>query len=257
MKRMILSILLVILLSGCSGIVKTNKSFATNGAVKAQAAEGYGSVYRVEIRKFTYGGEKIIQNGSLDKIAILDKAQDIKRAMDIFQSKVQCPGVVDRLASEYRMDIIKNDDSKDIYDFDIADDMIVFFDGQSRAYKVENPKCVKAMTELTETSYREPLTQEEAISILKDNYPDFPSSTGDMISKELPIGGLKGAKADVKFSTAVKKIDEYRYEVTFTKDWGITVNGRYTRSFWKYGVVSNSACLMESTDNEKLPTAMK
>lgn len=257
MKRMILAILLTISLSGCSGIVKANKSFVTNSGVKAQAAEGYGSVHRVEIRKFTYSGEKIIQNRCLDKIVILDKAQDIKMAMDIFDLKIQCPGIVDRLASEYRMDIIKNDGSKAVYDFGIGDNMIVFFDNQSHAYKVENPECVKAMMELTETSYREPLTQEEAISMLKDDYPDFPSSTEDTISKEFPIGGPEGAKADVKFSTTAKKIDEYTYEITFTKDWGIAVNGKYARSLWKYSVISNSVCLIESTDNEKLPAIIK
>jgi hypothetical protein len=38
--------------------------------------------------------------------------------------------------------------------------------------------------------------------------------------------------------------------VTLTKDWGITVNGKYVKSSWKYKVTPESISSIEIIDND-------
>ena len=97
----------------------------------------------------------------------------------------------------------------------------------------------------------------DAISILIKNHPDFPVKPSEVITKKLPIGGPPGTTANVKFSTSLENVKQGTYMITLTKDWGITVNGKYARSFWKYKVTSSSITLTDSIDNDYLPNIMK
>lgn len=97
----------------------------------------------------------------------------------------------------------------------------------------------------------------KAITMVIKDHPDFPSSPSDAVSKKLPVGGKQGATANVKFTTKVEKDGESTYVVTLTKDWGITVNGEYVKSFWKYDVTPNNVILLESIDNDNLPILIK
>lgn len=97
----------------------------------------------------------------------------------------------------------------------------------------------------------------KAISMVVKDHPDFPSSQSDTITKKLPTGGPIGTTANVKFTTKVKKVAEANYVVVLTKDWGISVNGKYAKSSWKYKVTPNSVTLLESIDNDYLPNIMK
>ncbi|HVJ48233.1 hypothetical protein [Desulfitobacterium sp.] len=92
--------------------------------------------------------------------------------------------------------------------------------------------------------------------VIKD-YPDFPSNPSYTVSKKLPTGGKQGATTNVKFTTKVEKDREAAYVVTLTKDWDITVNGKYVKSSWKYYVIPNKAVLLESIDNDNLPNLIK
>lgn len=97
----------------------------------------------------------------------------------------------------------------------------------------------------------------KAISIIIKDHPDFPTNPSNTITKKLPTGGKLGATANVKFTTNVEKIEKTTYSVTLIKDWGITVNGKYVKSSWKYLVTPNGASLSESTDNDYLPNTIK
>ena len=79
----------------------------------------------------------------------------------------------------------------------------------------------------------------------------------DNISKKLPTGGYEGATTNVKFTTKAQKNGEATYLVTLTKDWGITVNGKYVKSFWKYNVTTNNVTLVDSIDNDNLTNQIK
>lgn len=97
----------------------------------------------------------------------------------------------------------------------------------------------------------------QAISMVIKDHPDFPSNPSDVISKKLPTGGKMGSTADVKFTTEVNKTEESSYMVILSKDWGLSVNGKYVKSIWKYEVTANSVKLVESLDNDMLPELMK
>lgn len=97
----------------------------------------------------------------------------------------------------------------------------------------------------------------EAVSKVVSEHPDFPYNTNKAIIKKLPIGGPPGTAANVKFTTKVKSAGKEQYIVTLTKDWGITINGKYARSFWKYAVTPDSVTLMECIDNDYLPNMIK
>jgi hypothetical protein len=92
--------------------------------------------------------------------------------------------------------------------------------------------------------------------VIKD-HPDFPLNLHDTITKKLPTGGPQGSTAEVKYTTAIEKTGESVYTVTLTKDWGITVNGKYAKSFWKYTVTPDNVILTDSVDNDYLPNIMK
>lgn len=97
----------------------------------------------------------------------------------------------------------------------------------------------------------------KAISMVIKDHQDFPSNPSETVTKKLPTGGPQGTTANVKFITKVEKVGESTYVVTLTKDWGITVNGKYVKSFWKYNVTPNSVALLENIDNDNLPNVMK
>jgi len=99
--------------------------------------------------------------------------------------------------------------------------------------------------------------ENKAISMVVKDHPEFPSSQSDTITKKLPTGGPQGTTANVKFTTKVEKASEYTYVVTLTKDWGISVNGKYAKSYWKYNVTPNGVSLKDSIDNDYLPNTMK
>lgn len=97
----------------------------------------------------------------------------------------------------------------------------------------------------------------KAIAIVIKDHPEFPINPSDAVLKKLPIGGKQGATANVKFTTKVEKDGKSTYLVTLTKEWGITVNGEYVKSFWKYDVTPNNVVLLESIDNDNLPNLIK
>lgn len=261
MKKIILALSIIVLLTGCSGKEAANQSMNNDAAAGPvtgiQEEKGYGDVSKIEIRKFTYNGKKIIQNRELNKLVILEKGQDIKKAADIFNSKVKNAGIFDRLASDYQMDVIKKDGSRESHDMSIGESAIYFFDNKGGFYQVNNTDSVKVMLGLMQTVYNEPLDEAGAVSLIVKERPDFPSNPKDVITKKLPTGGEQGATANVKFTTTVKKAAKSTYTVTLIKDWGITVNGKYAKSSWKYEVTSNSVRLIECTNNDYLPNTMK
>ena len=100
-------------------------------------------------------------------------------------------------------------------------------------------------------------SQAEAIAVSVKNHPEFPINPNVTVTKELPIGGPSGSTAKVKLTTKVELSGKRTVLVTLTKDWGITVNGTYAKSFWKYKVTPNDIELLESVDNDYLPNIIK
>lgn len=100
-------------------------------------------------------------------------------------------------------------------------------------------------------------SEADAISKLIKEHPDFPVKSSEVIIKKLPTGGPSGTTANVMFSTSIENIEKGTYAITLTKDWGITVNGKYAKSYWKYKVTSSSITLTDSIDNDYLPNSMK
>lgn len=89
----------------------------------------------------------------------------------------------------------------------------------------------------------------KAISKVVRYYPDFPSNPADTFTQKIFIGGRPpGIMANVKFSTQVEKCTGSSYIVTLTKDWGITVNGTYVKSTFKYKVTPDSIVSLEIID---------
>lgn len=56
-------------------------------------------------------------------------------------------------------------------------------------------------------------------------HKNFPSNQ-TTITMKLPTGGPQGATTTVKFTTKAEKTSEDTYIITFTKDWGISVDGK-------------------------------
>ena len=103
----------------------------------------------------------------------------------------------------------------------------------------------------------EKFSEERAISMVIKDHPEFPSNKADTITNKLPIGGKSDTTVDVKFKTSIEKSLGDVYNVTLTKDWGITVNGTYVKSFWKYKVTPDNVVIVEKVDNEHLPSIIK
>lgn len=99
------------------------------------------------------------------------------------------------------------------------------------------------------------ISETQAIEKVIKEHPDFPNAAGT-ITKKLPIGGPVGSTADVKFTTKVETTND-AYVITLIKDWGITVNGKYAESFWKYQVTGSGASLIDSEDNDNLVKQIK
>ena len=99
------------------------------------------------------------------------------------------------------------------------------------------------------------ISEAQAIQEVIKKHPDFPSSIGT-VTKKLPIGGAQSSTADVKFTTKVETASD-AYVITLIKDWGISVNGKYVESFWKYKVANDGASLVDSEDNDNLVKQMK
>lgn len=119
------------------------------------------------------------------------------------------------------------------------------------------PATVAEVQEQNGYSNKEPFSEAEAISMVIKEYTDFPTNPTNIITKKLPIGGPQGATSNVELTTKVEKAEGSTYIVVLTKDWGITVNGKYVKSFWKYKVAPNSVSLLESVDNDYLPNVIK
>ena len=100
-------------------------------------------------------------------------------------------------------------------------------------------------------------TQDMAISMVIKDHSEFPSNKVDILTKKLPTGGPSGTTADVKFTTNIEKSSGDVYTVTLTKDWCMTVNRKYVKSFWKYKVTPDNVILLEKVDNDYLPGTMK
>jgi len=113
--------------------------------------------------------------------------------------------------------------------------------------------CTKKISTLSNNTFNEA----KAISMVVKDHTDFPSSQYNTIIKKLPIGGPPGTIANVKFTTKAEKFSNSTYLVILTKDWGISVNGKYAKSSWKYKVTSESVTLVDSIDNDYLPNIMK
>ena len=111
--------------------------------------------------------------------------------------------------------------------------------------------------EQTTTATNQKFSEADAISKLIKEHPDFPVKPSEVIIKKLPTGGPSGTTANVMFSTSIENIEKGTYAITLTKDWGITVNGKYAKSYWKYKVTSSSITLTDSIDNDYLPNSMK
>lgn len=117
--------------------------------------------------------------------------------------------------------------------------------------------CAKGPSTVSNNIDNNTFDEAKAISTVVKDHPDFPSSQSDTITKKLPTGGPAGATANVKFTTKVEKTAESTYVVTLTKDWGISVDGKYVKSYWKYNVTPNKIALLDSIDNDYLPNTMK
>lgn len=113
--------------------------------------------------------------------------------------------------------------------------------------------CAKNSSTMSNNKFNE----SEAISMVVKSHPDFPPNQEDTLIKKLPTGGPDSSTANVKFSTKVEKSSENVYVVTLIKDWGLSVNGKYAKSTWKYKVTHNGVTLLESIDNDYLPNMMK
>lgn len=100
-------------------------------------------------------------------------------------------------------------------------------------------------------------SETEAIAKAVKNHPEFPTNSNDVVIKNLPYGGPQGSTVKVRFTTKVEALEKDTYLVTLTKDWGITVNGTYVKSFWKYKVTPHSTMLIESVDKDNLPSTIK
>lgn len=109
----------------------------------------------------------------------------------------------------------------------------------------------------TSSTSNKGFSEDEAISMVIKDHPEFPSNKIDTLTKKLPTGGPSGATADVKFKTNIEKSSEDAYNVTLIKDWSITVNGTYVKSSWKYKVTSKNVDLVQKVDNDYLPGTMK
>jgi hypothetical protein len=101
------------------------------------------------------------------------------------------------------------------------------------------------------------LSERDAVLKVIKDHSDFPSDPSIIVTKKLPTGGPYGSTANVKFTTEAQKINGTTYTVTLTKDWGITVNGKYAESFWKYTVTPDNVILTDSVDNDYLPSIIK
>jgi hypothetical protein len=112
--------------------------------------------------------------------------------------------------------------------------------------------CIK-----TSSASSKGFSEDNAISMVIKDHPEFPSNKVNTITKKLPIGGPAGTTADVKFKTNIEKFSGDAYNVILVKDWGITVNGTYVKSSWKYKVTPDNVVLVDKVDNDYLPEIMK
>lgn len=99
--------------------------------------------------------------------------------------------------------------------------------------------------------------ESKAILMVLKYHPEFPTSQSETITKEIPTGGPPGAAENVKFITKVDATEESTYVVTLIKDWGISVNGKYAKSSWKYNVTPNSVTSLEIINNDYLIEQIK
>lgn len=100
------------------------------------------------------------------------------------------------------------------------------------------------------------LTQDQAIEkVLKEN-PEFPDKAG-IIEKEETLGPKPINKVSVKYETKIEEKANNAYTITFTKTWGIKVNGKTPVSYWKYEVSSERINLVDESTTGDLVENIK
>ncbi|HEX9062479.1 MAG TPA: hypothetical protein VF941_20085 [Clostridia bacterium] len=101
------------------------------------------------------------------------------------------------------------------------------------------------------------LTQDQAIAKVLEENPEFPDKAG-IIEKEEAFGPKLTNKVSVKYETKIEEKENSTYSITFTKTWGIKVNGKTPVSYWKYEVSSEKINLVdESSTGEELVGSIK
>ena len=122
MRRLISMILLSLLLIGCT----SNQTTSISTPIADE--KGFGDIEKIKVTKFIYKGERLLQNQKIDKVIIIEKTQNIKNFMDIFNSKEISMGQFDVLPFEYEIKIIKKDGSVEKYDMAFSNKDVFFHD---------------------------------------------------------------------------------------------------------------------------------
>jgi len=195
--------------------------------------------------------EKVTNKGNSPTLLILELKDG-----SIIQIKSAVGGKVSNLSNG----------STEISQFNIPNEVTISKNSNEKPFRILSPE----LRNLIDSGYKNifkstvknnidnnTFDEAKAILMVVKDHPDFPSSQSDTITKEIPTGGPYGTTENVKFTTKVEKVAESTYEVTFTKDWGISVNGKYAKSSWKYNVTPNSVTSLEIIDNDYLIKQMK
>jgi hypothetical protein len=104
----------------------------------------------------------------------------------------------------------------------------------------------------------EEFSQSDAIIMVLKEHPEFPLKIGEVKTVEVGVGGpCCDNKVRAELTTEVEKIGKETYIVTLTKDWNFTFSGNYVLSYWKYKVSPNGLLLIDSVNEDELPSGIR
>lgn len=172
--------------------------------------KGHENIAKIEITRYSYDQNRSYTSKKIEKNVSIEKSQDIKIFMELFNSKEKSSGMLDVGPMDYQVSIIKKDGFKEVYDMALSYNQ-VFFHNNGTGYLVNNPASVSILRELLST-YQ--ISGVESIDV--EHVAQLEISTGKNGSVNVIYTREKNLAELERFVAAYNKTTRFRDDVGTT-----------------------------------------
>ncbi len=109
--------------------------------------KGFKKIEKIDIVKFSYDKSRTSQSRTIEKTVALEKTEDIKKFIEIFNKKDKSLSKFDVKPMDFMVSIIKKDGAKEVYDL-AFDETSIFFHQNGTGYFIRNSKTAKDLNDL-------------------------------------------------------------------------------------------------------------